>query len=556
VYQVTWLQELVFGSSIQHDILVYCAVAACGLALGSVRIRGLGIGIAGVMFSGLLFAHFGLKVEGAVLEFAQQFGLILFVYTIGMQVGPGFFASLQRQGLPLNLLAAGAVVVGAVLTGILALLSDVPVAALAGVYSGAITNTPALGAAQQALRSLPGSTPELVSLPGLGYAVAYPFGVLGIIGGMLLMRSVYRTEPQRHSLTSLTEATDEGTLSTLHLAVNNPNLAGLQIRDIPGFSRLDVVVSRIRQGAHVSVATPDTVLAVGDVLLAVGKPKDLDELRVVVGCACSEDLRAASSALLARKVVVTRKEVVGKRIRDLAFLARHNAVISRVTRAETELTARPDQRLKFGDFVTVVSDRASIAEVMEAFGNSVNRLHYAEVIPIFLGIGLGVVLGMVPLSVGLPAPVRLGLAGGPLLVAIALSRIGRVGPLNWYLPSSANLVLREIGIVLFLASVGLRAGDHFLDTLVRGDGLTWMAMGALITLLPLLTMALVARYALKLDYGTLCGLMAGSTTDPPALAFATAMGKGDAPSVSYSTVYPLTMVLRVLSAQLLVLLLV
>ncbi len=557
---MSWLLELIWGESIAHAILILALVAGTGLALGHLRVAGIGLGIAGVLFTGLLFGHFGLGINAEVLDFAREFGLILFVYSIGIQVGPGFFDSLRRQGLPLNLMAAGIILGGVVVTLLIHFLAGIETPIAVGLFSGATTNTPSLAAAQQALRDVPGFTTEMAKLPGLGYAVAYPFGVIGIILTMLLVRSAFRIDLMRETeaLKEEQAAGGRASLARMHLEVKNPGVDGQRVREVLAQlgSEAGVVISRILHGGEIQVALPDTRIHQGDVILAVGPRDRLEALRDLVGTESPIDLTSIESEITATRIIVTRKDIVGKSVAELDLPERHGVTITRVTRAGVEFSPGPAVRLQLGDSLLAVGPRDAIERAGRELGNSARELGVPEIIPIFTGIALGILLGSWPIPVpGVPAPVKLGLAGGPLVVAILLSRVGHIGPLFWYLPQSANLVLREIGIVLFLAAVGLRAGDRFVETLVSGDGFVWMGLAALITLVPLLVVALIGRLFLKVNYLTLCGLLSGSMTDPPALAFAGSFTRSEAPSVAYATVYPLTMILRVLSAQLMVLLL-
>ena len=402
----------------------------------------------------------------------------------------------------------------------------------------------------------PATRERLTPLPGVGYAVAYPFGVVGIIVVMVGMRAVLRISVARER-----EEFDRGLEAEVrragraNLEVTNPNLVGLPIERVPSIS--GIVVSRIYRDGALRVPRPDTTLALGDVLLAVGTREELDALRVVVGKQSDLDLRSLPSAITTRRLIITRAAASGKTITELDFLRRYGVQITRVSRAEVELPASPGFELQYGDSVLVVGEAADIARAASELGDSPKSLNYPHLVPMFVGIALGILLGSWPFSLpGVPAPVRLGLAGGPLLVAILLSRIGRIGPLVWYMPLSANYMLREVGIVLFLCAVGLHAGDVFVDTLVHGPGLFWMAGGALVTMVPLLVVATIGRAVLGLNFLTLSGLLAGSMTDPPALAFANTVAGSEGPSTAYATVYPATMILRVLAAQLFVLYLV
>jgi putative transport protein len=552
---------LLDGETAAGAVLVLALVAALGLSLGALRVRGIGLGVAGVLFVGIAFGHFGVHVAERTREFVRELGLVLFVYSIGLQVGPGFLASLRRHGLRLNLLAAAIVALGAATAIVLHYAGGIGAPVLAGILAGATTNTPSLAAAQQALQqALPDAPARAAAakLPGLGYAVAYPFGVLGVILVMVAVRAAFRISVRREAEElARREAAFVPPLARVNLEVTNPNLAGMPLAKVPALAGTGIVVSRLWQDGRLQVPRPETRLAPGDVLLAVGTRDELDALRVVVGKESALDLRALPSAITSKRLIVTRAAASGRTLAELDFVRRFSVQVTRVSRAEVEMAASPGFELQYGDTVLAVGDPADIQKLAAELGDSPKSLAYPHLLPLFAGIALGIAAGSVPFSLpGVPAPVRLGLAGGPLLVAIALSRIGRVGPLVAYLPISANYVLRETGIVLFLAAVGLGAGDAFVETLVRGDGLYWLGCGVLVTVVPLVVAAVAARVLMRLDYLTLCGVLAGSTTDPPALAFAAAAAGSEAPAVAYATVYPLTMILRVLSAQLLVMYLV
>jgi putative transport protein len=411
---MTWFTTLIHGETIAHVVFVLSLVAALGLALGSLKIKGLGLGIAGVLFSGLAIGHLGITIPHKVLEFTREFGLILFVYTIGIQVGPGFFASLRRQGLPLNMMAASIVLLGAVITVIIAKVANVQMAAAVGLFSGATTNTPSLGAAQEAIRSLPNVPEGASALPGLGYAVAYPFGIIGIILTMLVLRAVFRVDLKKETADLLSRSGAKASkLSRIHLRVTNPNLDGLRLDQIPVLSSLGIVVSRIQHAGEVRIARPDDVIHAGDILLAVGPGPKLDEFRMIVGEVSDADLQALASHLVVRRVIVTKKAILGKSLDELSFLDDEDVTVTRLTRAEVEISATPDQRIQFGDMLVIVGSEESIARVSKALGNSVKQLNHTELIPVFVGIALGVMLGSIPVAFpGIPAPVKLGLAGG------------------------------------------------------------------------------------------------------------------------------------------------
>lgn len=554
-----WLASIENAQPVAWTVLVLSAVAILGFAIGSIRVRGVSLGVAGVLFAGIAFGHFGVKIEPAALDFVKEFGLILFVYTIGMQVGRGFFASLRAQGLPMNLLAAGIILAGSSLAVGLSLAFDLDMPAMLGVLSGATTNTPALGATQQALQSLPGVTAEMRRMPGLGYAVAYPGAIAGLILGMIILRRLFRVDVDAEN--SELERRQKEAVSPperMSIRVDNDNLEGLALRELRVLRDLEVTISRIRPAGErdVIAALDETALHKGDVLLAVGAKEGLDQLRIIIGSESDEDLAQAPSGVASRRVVVTRREVLGKTLADLALRARHGVNVTRVTRADLEMPAGPALRLQFGDMLQLVGRPEDVGRAAELLGNSARALNQTNLLAIFVGIALGVAVGLYPIEIaGMPVPLRLGLAGGPLIVAILISRLGHLGPIIWHMPMNANLALRELGLTLFLAAVGLRSGESFVSTIVEGDGIAWMASGLAITMVPVLLGGLVGRLVMKLDFSSLCGIIAGSNTDPPALAFANEANRSEAPTVAYVNVYPLTMVLRILVAQVLTILL-
>lgn len=551
-----WIIQLFTVESVARTVILLGLAGAAGTALGRIRVFGVSLGVAGVLFAGLLLGYLKLTIDHEVLEFVREFGLIIFVYTLGLQIGPGFFGSLRARGLMLNAFAAAIVLLGAVLAFALVASGRVALPAGAGLLSGATTNTPSLAAAQQALKQL--AAPEgAAAIQGLAYALAYPFGILGIILTMLLVRMVFRINV-RAEVTEAEKAQQPAgpKPATRNFEVRNPNLVGRALGKVPGLANSGVVVSRFSRGGKVEVARPETLLRQGDILHAVGPVEGLDELRVVVGAETSVDLKVMPGSVTNRRLIVTHSSVFGRELAAVEAFTEHNVVVTRVTRGGIEFTPLPGLRLQFGDVLMVVGEAPQIDAVAAAVGNSNKALNSPQPIPFFLGIALGVIVGSIPLALpGLPAAVKLGLAGGPLVVAILLSRVANTGPLVWYLPTNANLMLREVGITLFLAAVGLKSGDKFVEVLLGGNGLAWLGFGAVITAVPLVAVGLLARAWKKLNYAELCGLLAGSMTDPPALAFAQQTTASDAPAVAYATVYPLVMLLRVFSAQLLVFLL-
>jgi putative transport protein len=508
-----------------------------------------------VLFAGLAFGYLGFQVDPHILHFVKEFGLILFIFTMGMQVGPGFFSSLRQQGLKLNALAAAIVLTGAVLTLGLVIITGMPMETAVGLYAGATTNTPALGAAQEALLSV---TPNPAAQPpGVSYAVAYPFGIVGIILSMVLLRRIFRIDPIAEAAVLQEKLQGhQDALVRLNLRVDNPNLEGLTIQQIPGVETLGIVISRIRHASEdeVHTAHADSVLHLNDLLLAVGPAEKLAQLQVVVGSKSEIDLLQAPGSVTYRQLVVTRDEVLGKPLQALGFPQRYDVTVTRVTRAGVEMTARPDVELQFGDLLQVVGTEAGLQQVAAVVGNEAKELSHTRFVGVFVGIAFGILLGSWPINFqAIPAPVKLGLAGGPLLAAIIFSNLGRLGSIVFYMPNNANIAFRELGISLFLACVGLSAGEQFVEVLLHGDGLYWMVYAGIINLVPLLCVGVAARIILQANYAALCGLLAGSMTDPPALAFSHTMTGSDASSVVYAAVYPLTMLLRVVSAQLLVL---
>jgi putative transport protein len=493
------------------------------------------------------------------MSFLKEFGLALFVFMIGLQMGPGFFNSLKQDGLHLNGMAAAVVTGGALLAfaGGHFILGWSP-GVLAGLFSGATTNTPSLGAAQQALSTME-SGEALLRESSLAYAVAYPFAVFGIILGLLILRSILRIDLDKETA-ELNQRVAQGNKPLVRhsIRVENPNLAGVEIRSIPGLGEAGAVVSRIRRQGEttVSLATPDVVVQAGDILLVVGTDEQVRRAEMGVGRRVEEDLLQAPGNVSSKRVVLTRKELVGKSIADTRVSERFGVTITRVSRQDMILTAIPGLKLQFGDMVNIVGENAALEAAAHHLGNSVRQLNDTSFASIFIGITVGVLFGLYPWTLpGLPAPLRLGLAGGPLLIAILMGRIGRIGPLVIHMPINANTAFRELGIIFFLACVGLGAGGCFVQTALSPTGMSWMLYGIVITMLPLLAVGFLMRKLFHTNYVTLCGALAGSLTDPPALAFATKMTKSDLPSLSYATVYPLTMLLRILIAQLAILLL-
>lgn len=544
-------------SDIALTVSVLALVAVVGLWLGNIKIRGVGFGIGGVLFGGIFVGHFadqlGWVLSADMLHFIQEFGLILFVYTIGIQVGPGFFASLRVSGLRLNLFAFGIVVMGGLVTAILHKLFAIPLPVVLGIFSGAVTNTPALGAGQQILRDL-GIPADVVDQMGMSYAMAYPFGICGILLSMWLVRVLFRVNVEQEAKEHESTLTNgHALIKTINIRVENPNLNNMAIQDVPILNSATIICSRLKRDDTLMVPSPDTLIQHGDLLHLVGQPADLNNARLVIGQEVDTSLSTRGTDMRVERVVVTNEKVLGKKIRDLQVKERYDVVISRLNRAGVELVASQDASLQFGDILNLVGRPSSIDAVADMVGNAQQKLQQVQMLPVFIGVGLGVMLGSIPLYVpGFPVALKLGLAGGPLIMALILGRIGSIGKLYWFMPPSANLALRELGIVLFLAVVGLKSGGDFVDTLVNGEGMIWVGYGIFITAIPLITVGLLARMFAKMNYLTLCGMLAGSMTDPPALAFANNLhATSGAAALSYATVYPLVMFLRIITPQLL-----
>ena len=552
-----WIRDLLMNESVAQTVIIYSFVIAVGVALGKVKIYNISLGITFVLFAGIAIGHFGFRVNHEVLDFAKDFGLILFVFAVGLQVGPGFFSSFRKGGLTLNLLAVMIVLLGGVTVVILHYITGISMPVMVGIMSGAVTNTPGLGAAQDAYKEaasgMQGS--EMADI-GLGYAVAYPFGVLGIILTMMLIRRATGTDMAEEIVQyERLQHPEENLPKSVCITITNPSVTGKKIRELKPLLHNDAVISRVLHEGEMSVAHSGSLLCEGDVILLVAENGDIPGLIQNFGKESDMDLSAQPGKLMSKQVLVTCSSVNGKSLESLNIRSRFDVNITRVYRAGIELVASPKFRLQIGDKITVVGDENAIEGVARLLGNSLRRLNEPNLFPIFIGILLGVLLGSIPVAIGnMPTPVKLGLAGGPLIVAILLSKFGYKLSLTSYTTPSANLMLREIGIVLFLASVGIKAGEKFIPTLVSGDGFLWMGYGAIITLAPIILAGLFTKIVLKRNFFEVCGLLAGSMTDPPALAFANSIAQSEAPAVAYATVYPLVMFLRIVIAQLLVML--
>jgi putative transport protein len=555
---MNWFAELFWGENVAHTVLLFSLVIALGITLGKVKIFGISLGITFVLFVGIVASHFGFRINHGILHFMREFGLILFVYSVGLQVGPGFFSSFKKGGITLNMLAMSVVLLGIIVTIILHYTTGIPMQTMVGILSGAVTNTPGLGAAQQTYSDMHNEVSD--STIAMGYAVAYPLAVVGIILTILLMKYIFKVkvEKETDALNKISmNKNDQIELTSLE--VSNPAIFGKNIRDIHRLIERRFVISRVlhAQSNQIEIASPDTVLNEKDKIYVATTPLNRDGVIAFLGRTIDmgqDEWDMLDDHLVARRILITKASINGRSLRQLNLRNNFGVNITRVNRSGVDLIADPGLTLQVGDRVTVVGDEKSIHSVERVLGNQMKRLNEPNLIPIFIGIFLGVLLGSIPFAFpGIPHPVKLGLAGGPLIVAILISIFGPKYHLVTYTTMSANLMLREIGICLFLACVGIGAGENFVSTLVSGGGLHWVGLGIIITVVPLFIIGIVGRLIFKLNYFTLMGLLAGSTTDPPALAYSNAVSGNDVPAVSYATVYPLTMFLRVLSAQLLIL---
>lgn len=555
-----WVKVLLYDTnSIAHIVLLYAFVIAVGVALGKIKFFGVSLGVTFVLFTGIFMGHFGFNVNYETLHFIQEFGLILFVFCIGLQVGPSFVASFKRGGVVLNALAVGIVVLNiAVALGIFFIMDGkIELPMIIGTLYGAVTNTPGLGAAQEALNQLNYTGPEI----SLGYACAYPLGVIGIIGSMILIRYLFKInleKEEKHLLKQNESSQAKPTRLTIKVA--NKGLFQKTIKDISLMLGYPFVCSRLKRG-NISI-TPDgnTLLLENDLLLIVCSEEKISNITALFGEAIKdynwdiEDTKQ-SEELVPSKILVTKSKFNGKSLGDLQLRNAFGVNVTRVNRSGVDLLAHSKLALQVGDKLTVVGTIKDIKRVESLLGNSIKRLDHPNIITIFIGIFVGIFFGSIPFYIpGIPMPIKLGLAGGPLIIAILIARFGHHFKLVTYTTQSANFMLREIGIALFLASIGLKAGENFISTVVEGDGLLYVGFGILITIIPILIVGTIGRVYFKINYFTLMGLIAGSNTDPPALAYANSVGSGDAPAVGYSTVYPLTMFLRILSGQLILVL--
>lgn len=556
---MSWFSNLFLNEGIAQAAVVYSLIIFTGLMLGKIKIFGVSLGATFILFTGIIAGHFGISVNHNVLEFIKEFGLILFVFSIGLQVGPGFFSSFKSSGLKLNLLAIGVVSLGVAVTiafyYILKKQIDMPI--LVGIMSGAVTNTPGLGAAQEALRQA-FEAGQITQIPqiGMGYAVAYPFGVLGIILSIILLRIIFKVDVKKEVEKLEAAHEDDGvTPEPFSVCLKNESLNNHTVKEIKEAITQNFVISRLFQDENFCIPSADTKVKTGDTMLIVASHHDKDAIVAALGNEVDNVNWAASEKkLVSRKIIITQDKINGKTLKQLKLRYLYHVNLTRINRAGIDIVAKKNMALQIGDKVTVVGEIENIKKVEKILGNAQSKLEHPHLITLFLGIFLGVIFGSIPFYIpGIPMPVKLGLAGGPLIIAILIGKFGYKFKIISYTTNSANLMIREIGISLFLASVGLAAGKDFFATAFSSQGLSWVAIGFAITVIPLLIMGFIGYKYLKINYITLSGALSGSSTDPPALAYSSSLTDNQEPAIAYSTVYPLTMFMRVIAAQLMIL---
>lgn len=551
---MSWFESLCSNYlSTANTILLYAIIISIGVFLGKFKIRGISLGITWVLFVGIFAGHLGFQIEPNTLHFIKDFGLILFVFCIGLQVGPSFFSSFKQGGITLNMLAMGVIALNIIVALTLYYIDgSIELPMMIGVLYGAVSNTPGLGAANEALNQINYSGDPI----SLGYACAYPLGIAGAILAIIAIRYICRININKEEEFLKKQDKDGETLSVLRLEICNDTITAKPLKEITKLTKHHFICSRICQQGIISRPDADTILHNGDLLMIICKEEDIDAITKFIGKESDFNWDNEHSPMISRRILITKSEINGKRLKDLHLSNIYNVIVTRVNRSGVDLFADPNLELQIGDRVMLVGKKESIDHVAKLLGNELKKLDTPNIITIFVGIFLGILVGSIPLNFpGMPTPVKLGLAGGPLIIAILIGRFGHKLKLVTYTTVSANLMLREIGIALFLASVGIDAGDSFIHTIVEGDGLLYVAYGAIITIIPILIIGILGRYVYHLNYFSLMGLISGSTTNPAALAFASQTSNNDKPAVAYSTVYPLTMFLRIISGQIILLLL-
>jgi len=555
-----WLINLFTTTdSVAHIVLLYAIVIAVGVYLGKIKIGGISIGVTFVLFAGIAAGHIGFTAPTNILSFLQEFGLILFVFMIGLQVGPGFLESFRKGGITLNLLSTVMVVLNVIVMFACYYIffdtsdpKNLPM--MVGTLYGAVTNTPGLGAANETLYSIfdKGEVPQIAS----GYACAYPLGVLGIIGATIAIKYIFgiKLEKEEEELAKEEEDNDDVKPHFMDLEVTNLYLEGKTLAQVHNFLNSDFVCSRILHDGHVSIPNGSTIFHIGDKLFVVCAENDAEAIIAFIGPTINVDWKKQDEPMVSKRILVTRSSINGKTLGQMHFSSAYGVNVTRVTRQGMDLFAIPSLSLQVGDRIMVVGPEDAVNRVAAVMGNSIKRLDAPNIATIFVGVFIGILFGSIPVAIpGIPVPIKLGIAGGPLIIAILIGRYGYKVHLVTYTTTSANMMLREIGLMLFLASVGIKAGDGFLETVIQGDGVKYVYTGFLITIIPILIIGIIARKKYKFNYFTIMGMIAGTYTDPPALAYANSICSKEAPSIGYSTVYPLSMFLRIFTAQIIVL---
>ncbi len=555
-----WLINLFTTTdSVAHIVLLYAIVIAVGVYLGKIKIGGISIGVTFVLFAGIAAGHIGFTAPTNILSFLQEFGLILFVFMIGLQVGPGFLESFRKGGITLNLLSTVMVVLNVIVMFACYYIffdtsdpKNLPM--MVGTLYGAVTNTPGLGAANETLYSIfdKGEVPQIAS----GYACAYPLGVLGIIGATIAIKYIFgiKLEKEEEELAKEEEDNDDVKPHFMDLEVTNLYLEGKTLAQVHNFLNRDFVCSRILHDGHVSIPNGSTIFHIGDKLFVVCAENDAEAIIAFIGPTINVDWKKQDEPMVSKRILVTRSSINGKTLGQMHFSSAYGVNVTRVTRQGMDLFAIPSLSLQVGDRIMVVGPEDAVNRVAAVMGNSIKRLDAPNIATIFVGVFIGILFGSIPVAIpGIPVPIKLGIAGGPLIIAILIGRYGYKVHLVTYTTTSANMMLREIGLMLFLASVGIKAGDGFLETVIQGDGVKYVYTGFLITIIPILIIGIIARKKYKFYYFTIMGMIAGTYTDPPALAYANSICSKEAPSIGYSTVYPLSMFLRIFTAQIIVL---
>ena len=555
-----WLINLfTTKDSVAHIVLLYAIVIAVGVYLGKIKIGGISIGVTFVLFAGIAAGHIGFTAPTNILSFLQEFGLILFVFMIGLQVGPGFLESFRKGGITLNLLSTVMVVLNVIVMFACYYIffdtsdpKNLPM--MVGTLYGAVTNTPGLGAANETLYSIfdKGEVPQIAS----GYACAYPLGVLGIIGATIAIKYIFgiKLEKEEEELAKEEEDNDDVKPHFMDLEVTNLYLEGKTLAQVHNFLNRDFVCSRILHDGHVSIPNGSTIFHIGDKLFVVCAENDAEAIIAFIGPTINVDWKKQDEPMVSKRILVTRSSINGKTLGQMHFSSAYGVNVTRVTRQGMDLFAIPSLSLQVGDRIMIVGPEDAVNRVAAVMGNSIKRLDAPNIATIFVGVFIGILFGSIPVAIpGIPVPIKLGIAGGPLIIAILIGRYGYKVHLVTYTTTSANMMLREIGLMLFLASVGIKAGDGFLETVIQGDGVKYVYTGFLITIIPILIIGIIARKKYKFNYFTIMGMIAGTYTDPPALAYANSICSKEAPSIGYSTVYPLSMFLRIFTAQIIVL---